>query len=473
MALVLGMVTTLVLLFGIFSDRVQNEKYDAKRELRQEEDRKAKKADSLEELLIKLTKLGSKKNTTFNVATETCRQRIAISEEILSRGPTDENMRQRAVCEGILATKKLYGLDFTEGMNIEGVSETLEAAYKPYLDDSNPRVYEVARMAMLSHRSFEHLKQGGEDVSGLMDLFADTVGRFPQSKDVASMIDAHMVVLIDRDTRYASKLFAGLRKRHPAGSLDSQMENGMRNVADRLTLKKENFNRKFSDRWANGVAGRRELVKTADRLLKEPDGGLLLLRRLSTLAEWFERNEFFDEANSIYDGFVLAADRGTVVADHQAASKQFGVAGRKRIGLVGQSISYSGIDSTGEPLDDADLKKKIVIVLYWSIHSDESIRYLVELNGKANIFGNKPVSILAVCVDEELATVAKQMRKAAIVRILEPNFMSGKNSLIEQCPTGNLPHVMLVGLDGVVKDVNADPLQIENKTMKLLRERNR
>jgi hypothetical protein len=472
-ALVLGMVTSMVLLFGIFSDRVENKGYDAKQQMRNEQLRKEKKADSLEELLIKLTELGTKKNATFTIATDTCRKRIAISKEILSRGPADENMRQRAVCEGILAHVKLYGLDFTEDMRIENIGETLESAYKPYLDDDNPEVYENARVALLTHLSFEHIKAGRDDVSELVDLFSDTINRFPQSEFVASMIEAHLFVLIERDSRYANKLFSKLREKNPAGALDDAMETGMRNVADRLLLQAENFNHKYSDRWANGVAGRRELVKTSDRLLNQRGGGLLLLRRLSKLSEWFERNEFFEEAKAIYDGFSAAADQGNIVADHRAVAKRLGLAGLKRIGLNGQTISYRGVDEAGKQLDDAELKAKVVIVLFWSIRSEESIRYLVELNATANSFGNKPVSILAVCVDEELATVAKQMRKSPLVRIVEPNFLSGKNSLIEQCPPGNLPHVMLVAPGGVVADVNADPLQIESEAVQILRNRNR
>jgi hypothetical protein len=207
--------------------------------------------------------------------------------------------------------------------------------------------------------------------------------------------------------------------------------------------------------------------------LNQRGGGLLLLRRLSKLSEWFERNEFFEEAKAIYDGFSAAADQGNIVADHRAVAKRLGLAGLKRIGLNGQTISYRGVDEAGKQLDDAELKAKVVIVLFWSIRSEESIRYLVELNATANSFGNKPVSILAVCVDEELATVAKQMRKSPLVRIVEPNFLSGKNSLIEQCPPGNLPHVMLVAPGGVVADVNADPLQIESEAVQILRNRNR
>lgn len=473
MALVMGMVTTLVLLFGIFSDRVQNEKYDAKQEQRKEQIRKEKKADTLEELLIKLTGLGTKKNASFNIATDVCRKRIAISEEIMTRGPVDENMRERAVCEGLLAHIKLYGLDFTQNMKIENIGDTLEAAYKPYLDDSNPSVYENARVALLTHRSFEHIKAEAEDVSVLVDLFSDTINRFPQSEYVASMIEAHLFVLIERDSKYVTKLFSKLREKNPAGSLDVQMETGMRNIADRLLLKQENFNHKYSDRWANGVAGRRELVKTAGRLLNEPDGGLLLLRRLSTLSEWFERNEFFEEARAIYEGFSAAADRGNIVPEYRAVAKRLGLAGLKRVALEGQTITYRGVDSDGKRLSDAELKEKVVIVIFWSVNSNESVRYLVEKNESSKSFGNKPVCILAVCADEELATVAKQMRRSKIVRIIEPDFLAGKNSLIEQCPPANLPHVMLVGVGGKVEDVNADPMQIESKALKLLRERHR
>lgn len=477
-ALVMGMVTTMVLVFGVFgfgSDQIVNEKYDAEQDRRKSAIREANRADTLEELTIKLTELGSAKLSGFNDSANNCNERIAISKEILSRGPSSENMRQRAVCEGILAHIKLYGLDFTEDLKLENVAENLEAAYSPYLDDENLEIYQNARVALLTHQSFEQLKSESatEDTTELVELFSDTIERFPDSKYVTSMIEAHLLVLIQTDSRYAGNLFVKLREINPVGSLQPEAEDAMRNISDRLTLKKESFDRKYADRWANGMAGRRELVKSSIRLLNEQGVGQHLIRMLNQLAEWFERNEFFEEARSVYEEFIAAADRGNIVAEHAAFAKTVATNGLRRVALQGNLIEYRGVDSNGKPLIDAELKKEIAIVLFWSIKSQESLRYLVDINDGARTFGNKPVSIFAVCVDSELPTVVKQMRTSRLVRIVEPEFESGSNSLLNQCPPGTLPHLMLIGFGGKVVDVNVEPLQIKNKAMKLLLDRNR
>ncbi len=465
----------MVLVFGVFglgSEPVVNEQYNAEQAKRKAEQIKADRADTLDELVIELAELGSARSTNLADSLSICRSRIDVSDEIIRRGPAGENMREKAVTEGLLARVKLYGLDFTNQLGLNESGPELRAAYEPYLDDSNPKIYSNARVAMLTHQSFEKIKSGGNDVAGLVELFADTMKRFPENEFVASMIEAHLSALIEKEPSYSEMLFTKLRDRHPKGTLKPVMERKLRNISDRLLLRAENFSQKYTDRWANGRVGRSELSATASRLLKKPDIGLLLLQRVLGLGQWFERNEFIDEAIAIYVEVIEATDRGKVIPELREQTKTVAKAGLFRISMQGKTIEYRGVDSAGKQLIDAEMKKKIGIVVFWSGNSEGSVRYLAQLNARTKTLRNKPITIYAVCVDPELPTeITLMMRKASMIRIMDRKFGSGVNSFLEVCPPGMLPHVMLVGFDGKIEDINADPTQVENKALTLLMNR--
>lgn len=478
LAMVLGMVTTIVLVFGVFglgSERVVNERYNKEQAQRQEERDQAKRADTLDELAIKLAELGSQRTSGLPEALQVCRSRIEISNQIISRSPSDEAIRQKAVREGILARVKLFGLNFTKNLGLDDAGSDLEAAYTPYLEDSNPEIYSSARIALLTHRSFEKIRSGDDDVSDMVDLFSDTMERFPKDDYVASMIEAHLFVLVEKETSYADALYSKLRKRSPEGSLSPVMERKMRNIADRLLLKSENFDRKFTDRWANGKAGRRELTQTVTRLLNKNNAGLLLVQRALAVGQWFERNDFSDDADAVYKEMIASTTRGTLIPEFRDDAKRYAEQGLARLALPGKTIQFRGEDSAGKLLKDAESKKKVGVVVFWSAKSESSIRYLSELNASSRALNGKPICIYAVCVDPELPReINVTMRTSPMIRIIKSKFQSGKNSLLEQCPPGTLPHVMLVDFAGVVHDVNAaDPGQVKNEMLKLLINRNR
>ena len=474
-AMILGMVTTIIIFFTIFSEPVVNEEYNKDQQQREIAREEAERADTLEEIMIKLTNLKLKKPTSGILEdVNICQQRVDLAREVIERNPSDAQMRETAVCEGLLAQVKLYGLDFTENLGLEASSAKLKAAYTPYLEDTNPKVYSHARVAQLTHRSFEKLKSGSDDVDEMVNLFADTIERFPDDEYVASMLEAHIYVLVDRDPAYSALLSAKLRERHPPGTLSPVMERRMRNIADLNLLTAENFERKYKDRWANGNAGRRDLIETMAKLLKEPQVGMLVIGQASKLAQWLERNSFYEESRTVYQEIAKSSDNGNVYEEYRPAAKQVAISGLTRLGLVGTTISFRGVDSAGKELIDADLKENVVVVVYWSENSERSVSYLAALNKSARTLENKPIVILAVCIDKQLKSdLSVLSQKSRSIRVLERNYGTGLNSLLTDCPPGALPHVLMIGFGGVVEDVNLDPSEVRNKALAMVVNRSR
>ena len=172
---------------------------------------------------------------------------------------------------------------------------------------------------------------------------------------------------------------------------------------------------------------------------------------------------------------IASTTRGTLIREFRDDAKRFAEEGLARLALSGTTIEYQGEDSAGKQLIDADSKQKIGVVVFWSAKSVPSIRYLAELNSSARALNRKPICIYAVCTDPELpAEINVTMRTSPMIRIIKSKYKDGKNSLLEQCPPGTLPHVMLVDFGGEVHDINAaSPGQVKNEALNLLINRNR
>ena len=195
---------------------------------------KSGKAHSLEDLTTQLAELSDKQGSSFVELANICYQRIEVSSEIIELGPRDEEMRQQAVCENILAHVKLYGLDFVHNADMEGVGPGLKEAYTPYLDDKNEEIHKHARVALLTHQTFGKIQSVDKNDTDLLELYTDTVERFPESEYVAKMMEAHLIVLQEKKPDYFSKLFSSLQEAHPTETLKPAMRSCMKSIASRI-----------------------------------------------------------------------------------------------------------------------------------------------------------------------------------------------------------------------------------------------
>lgn len=476
-AVLLGMVTTLILVFGVFglgSERRERPISDSEKAARAEARAKAENAENIDQLLVDLAELKTRKIGELVEQVDMCEQRIEIANKIIAKNPEEKYARQTAIVENLLAHVKLYGLDFQNRLDLSDCAGRLKEAYTPYLEDTNQKIYANAQVARLTYMSFEKIKAGGEDLSELVDLFSEVVQRFPDDNYVASMIEAHLIVLVGADRRYAERMITEVRAKNPEGSMSQLMEAKFRNAADAIMLNEVNFERKFTDRWANGKAGRDELIRTSKALLSKPRIGMSVVNRVAAFAIWLEQNGYYLDAIELFDEIAQCPGRGNLFEEFHDKADAIAASGVRRCNLTGKEIFYRGTDTTGKPLDNESLKKHIVIVVFWTESSPESIEYLRALNEGSKTLANKPVSILAVCLDQRLnRDLAIYKNKSARIQIVP--FKSGEelNSLYQSCPPSQLPHVMLVGFDGKVHDVNVEPMDARNEALNLLINRGR
>lgn len=477
-AVLLGMITTLVLLFGVFgigSERIKRPISEAEKTARAKAREMAEEAEGLDQLMISLAELKAKNDGELVEKVDLCEQRIEIAGKIIEKKPEKAYIRQTAIVENLLAHVKLYGLDFQNRLNLSDCGTRLEEAYKPYLEDTDQKVYSNAQVARLTHKSFEKIKEGaGDDLADLVGLFTEVVQRFPDDQYVASMIEAHLIVLVGSDRRYAERMIAQIRAENPEGTMSQLMEGKFRNAADAITLNEANFERKFTDRWANGRAGREELMRTSMELLAKPRISLSVINRVSAYAIWLEQNGWYKEAIELFNEIAKCPQRGNLYEEFHDKADAISASGVRRCNLIGKEIFFRGVDSAGKALNDATLKERVVIVAFWSESSPESVTYLEGLNQGTKTLANKPVAILAVCLDKELnrdLSICKS--KSPMIRIIPFKTAGEPNSLYQSCPPSTLPHVMLVGFGGKVHDVSVDPMDARNEALNLLINRRR
>jgi thiol-disulfide isomerase/thioredoxin len=192
------------------------------------------------------------------------------------------------------------------------------------------------------------------------------------------------------------------------------------------------------------------------------------------LGQWLERNAHYDAAIEVFEEIKLAGEQGSVLERFQDRAVRVGKSGLLRCRLDGEKVSYIGVDFSGSELDQDKLNKKVVIVVFWSASSPDSVEYVKAINESGKTLGNKPIVVLAVCVDEDIPMDSPVLEgKSRAVRVVPAAYRGGFNSLLQRCPPVMLPHVMLIGFDGVVSDVNIEPMEVRDKALSLLLNRNR
>jgi hypothetical protein len=502
LALVLGMITTLLIVFGIFGVGDNGKAEEARKRIA-EKDRIArmseakKNADanqlvsainddgdktekfkvetaSMEELLDELLRLRDIAGRTFKEKARFAEAQVAVGKEILRKNPTGE-VRQLVVCDLIKAVTKLYGIDFSSRLKIPNVDARFREVYEPYLEDTDQSIYRASRLALVTHQSFDHLKSGANtETESLAGIFAETITRFPDDKHVASMIEFHFDALSLIDPVFCERLFNDVeRKFLETENPTAIVRRLFQNLRDKFLLREVDYISKYENRWVYGSAGRRELVKVSLDLLKKDNLGMLLMGRVDQVASWLERHGHEEDANKVYGAMLEAAEKNVVAESRQFALKMAS-GGIQRGSLLGRPFVFEGVDSAGTPLNPKDFKEKSVLVIFWSASNIESVKFLKEFDKNAYDLTTKAIRVLAVCVDEETnRELGFFKRRAPCIRIVEHRDADGQiNSIYQQCPPSILPHTLLVGYNGKVADVNVKPEQAKNEALSLLLNRN-
>ena len=295
----------------------------------------------------------------------------------------------------INAEKSNYGIDFIGSMKSPHVADDFEKCFTQFLDDTDQDVYEEAHLARVSHVLFECLK-GNRKPEEVAKYLNDTLDKFPDAERVAATIRLQFKVAIESDINLAKQLAEKVLR---DGRLkDEKAADLMQYVLDTYAIVNLNYDEMFANRFINGDVGLRELEKTSLQLLNNPEGGMLIVKKVQQVAYWFEWRRMYEAADRIYETMQNAAKLNRQVAGTKELMLEIGNTGRKRLSLVGKKISISGTTMAGEEVSEDDFKNRVVLIVFFNPEAGPSMNLVNRLGKSARRYAEfgSPVRVVAV-----------------------------------------------------------------------------
>ena len=213
------------------------------------------------------------------------------------------------------------------------------------------------------------------------------------------------------------------------------------------------------------LEGYAALREKATQLLADPGIGMRLGDRMLDLANWLETRGEVGEARQIYQAITDHVDdyeKAAVASELLVAAKQ----GLQRCQLLGQKLSLSGTLIDGQPMPVAEFDDRVLVVVFFGFSEPNSVAALDSITAQVADMKERALRLLAVCVDDpgersdltdRLSALQQNSPEWTICRAAD----SGANPILEQCPTRELPRVVLVDRQHQVVAINVVPDDVD------------
>ena len=118
--------------------------------------------------------------------------------------------------------------------------------------------------------------------------------------------------------------------------------------------------------------------------------------------------------------------------------------------LKGKPLTLAGPDPTGRQINVANLKGRVVAVVFWASWSTQFVADVPVLRGLYEQFGDRGFEIVGVNLDQQPTDVTNFGKKHRIAwpNIFQPGGLDAP--LAQQYGLNSVPTIFLVGKDGKV-----------------------
>lgn len=413
-----------------------------------------------DQILAKLNAIkqsGSPKLSPARV--EENRRRIELSQKLLKLD-TPPEYKKYAKLDWLQAQKSNFGIDFVGKMNSPHVAEKFEKCYSQFLNDTDQEVYREAHLARVSHVLFECIK-GNRSADEVTKYLNDVLEKFPDDEVVSSTIRLQFSAAIESDIDIAKQLAEDVLRSDSVN--DERAAGFMQFILDSYEVIKLNYDQLFMNRYVNGDVGLRELEKASLQLLSNPASGTLVVEKVSSVAQWFERRRLFEIAARIYQAMVDAHQQDREVEKTKALLDSIGNAGIKRMELVDQKILISASTLAGKQVGPKDFENRVVLGIFFTPNQPNStrlLRFLERSAGRYAKFGS-PIRVIAVPSNDDDFEAGLTARFSSS-RIHFLGWQDGQPpELASVYPVTEFPHLMALDHQGKLVRVNMDPDRYE------------
>lgn len=364
--------------------------------------------------------------------------------------------------------KSLYGLHALGRLNIEGQGDRFQACFERYLNHTNQDIYREAHVCQLVYVLFEVIN-GNRDIVEFSDLVEANLAKFPGDEKILGAIRNQFDACVQMDIVMAKTIAEALLRRvsdknHPAAGLYQYL-------LDRYYLIDADFTALFANRYLNGKPGLRELEKKSIELIEQTDVGSVVIHEVSVVASWFESQLDASPAKRIYKAMIARAADANL--EHASKFAVLGEYGLRRLAQISKAMPLDKLTRQGEPVDSREFDNRIVGVLFFEVQeSSKSLSYLTAVLKLAVKFKKNltPVKMIIVPIRPLSEADARTVRDKKMVVFCD--WLDGKPPvLFEQFPVTNVPYLVILDHNKILRKVNVSIGDFEQEINLLLDQR--
>ncbi len=220
----------------------------------------------------------------------------------------------------------------------------------------------------------------------------------------------------------------------------------------------------------------KKIVPAAEREIAKAKAEKTLAPTLSELlgevAGRLEQTGQLELAAGVCDAVSKAIDQSSD-AEEFASLKERAADAKKRLALVGQPFTVSGVTLDGKPLDWKKYQGKVVLVDFWASWCGPCLQEIPNIYDNYEKYREKGFEVVGVNMDDNLQDVEQLFSRRGdlpwpSVVSDDPEQRGAKNPLARKCGVYGIPFVVLVGADGKVLDIHVRGEKLGEKLMELL-----
>lgn len=395
--------------------------------------------------------------------------RIEAAVKLLAQ-TSDKKQRvaaMQAKLDGLLALSRLGDPKITKDLN----TACREAAADP-----EPDVAHLGRL-MLFGMSLESLASGQlSDAQPLLDELKKLVAEQPDAPGVFMITRQAAMLLQQRGHKdAAAEAYVTIGNAYK-DSPDKQIAAEVRAMLEQASIQslesELDLDRKLQAMLSDQPDSAPPVLDALTKLLAAGTPGEYVLNVAAQIAQLLEisgnyalAGQAFELLEKTFQNHADAdlANQATARADN----------GRRRVGLIGQPFTVTGVRADGEAFDWGAYQGKIVLIDFWATWCQPCLQEIPNIKAAYDKYKAQGFEVVGVNLDDDRQTVVRfldvQPLPWATVTSADPQAQGFENPLAVQCGIDAIPFLVLVDRQGKVCALHTRGEKLDQKLAELLK----